>query len=146
MTKGTLLHTTKITSSKIREDMDRKKYDQYPQGRYISLIEMLYQILKVPEVITDLIFISIPTVPLEYRSGIDMDKFMATLDEVQIGSVLNNIRLCKELPNWRQHTASEMLIYEDLTKSNVSIDKITLFSLQPPELRKIVSKTIKYFR
>ena len=75
-----------------------------------------------------------------------MDKFMATLDEVQIGSVLSNIRLCKELPNWRQHTESEMLIYEDLTKSNVSIDKITLFSLQPPELRKIVSKTIKYFR
>ena len=68
MTKGTLLYTTKITSSKIREDMDRKKYDQYPQGRYISHIEMLHQILQVPEVITDLIFISIPTVPLKYLS------------------------------------------------------------------------------
>ena len=39
-----------------------------------------------------------------------------------------------------------MLIYEDLTCSKVSVDKITLFSLRPPELRKVISKPLHYFR
>ena len=39
-----------------------------------------------------------------------------------------------------------MRIYEDLTKSSIFIDKITLFSLRPPELRNIINTTKNYFR
>ena len=33
-----------------------------------------------------------------------------------------------------------------MKKSKISIDKITLFSLRPPELRKLMSKTRHYYR
>ena len=149
MTKSTFLHNTKVTSSKIQEDKDRQKNLKYPQGRYISHVEMLHQMLKYPEVITDLQFINIPTMPIEYRAGIELDSFVAPVAEdcAQTGSVSNDIRLFKEnLPQWRKHTIYEMRIYEDLTKSRISVDKITLFSLRPPELRSIIDKPRHYFR
>jgi hypothetical protein len=147
LTKSTFLHNTKIASSKMQEDKDRKKDSSYPQGRYISHVEMLHQMLKYPEVITDLHFVTITTTPLEYRAGIELDSFVAPApDEGQSGSASNDIRNGKALPEWRQHTIYEMRIYEDLTKSSISIDKITLFSLRPPELRNIINKTKNYFR
>ena len=73
--------------------------------------------LKHPEVITDLVFISVPTMPLEYRPGIDMGNFVASSDGAQTGSVSNDIRSTKEgLQPWKQHTAYELLIHKDLTK------------------------------
>ena len=58
----------------------------------------------------------------------------------QSGSVSNDIRSSKEgLPQWRKHTTSEIKIFEDLFKSRISIDKITLFSLRPPEFRYIIN-------
>ena len=149
MTKSTFLHNTKIASSKIQEDEDRGKDNKYPQGRYISHIEMLHQIMKYPEVTTDLSFITITTMPLEYRAGIELDNYVLSpvSDSAQSGSVSNDIRSSKEgLPQWRKHTTSEIKIFEDLFKSRISIDKITLFSLRPPELRYVINSTKHYFR
>lgn len=52
------------------EDEYRMKNDKYLKIRYISHVEILCQILKYPEVITDLVLVSISTMPIEYRSGI----------------------------------------------------------------------------
>ena len=149
LTKSTFLHNTKITSSKIQEDKDRKKDTKYPQGRYISHIEMLHQMMKYPEVTTDLTFVTITTMPLEYRSGIELDNYVLSPaeDSAQSGSVSNDIRSSKDgLPQWRKHTTNEIKIFEDLLKSRISVDKITLFSLRPPELRNIINRTKHYFR
>ena len=35
-------------------------------------MEMLHHILKYPEVITDLAFVSVPTTPLEFRAGVEL--------------------------------------------------------------------------
>ena len=39
-----------------------------------------------------------------------------------------------------------MRLYDDLKSSKVSIDKITLFSLRPPELRGFIDSVQNYFR
>ena len=88
--------------------------------------------------------------PLEFRAGISLEKNTvvgrSAADNTQIGSVSNDIRRSKQLPTWRQHSVNEMKIYKDLKQSRVSIDKITPFSLRPPELRKFIRRTSHYFR
>ena len=39
-----------------------------------------------------------------------------------------------------------MRIYDDLKQSQVSVDKISIFSLRPPELLDIIDTTWEYFR
>ena len=68
VTKTHFLHNTKVSSSKINEDkICRSKRElNHPQGRSISQMEMLHSLLKYSEVFTDLNFISIPTILLEF--------------------------------------------------------------------------------
>ena len=70
-TKGQFLHNTKIATSKKNEDDARAKSrdSTHPQGRAISLNEMVHLLLKYPEIITNLVFIFISTLPLEFRAG-----------------------------------------------------------------------------
>ena len=70
VTQATFLHNTKITSSKIAEDKDRMKNEGKPQGRCISHLGMLHMLLKYPEVVTNLDFVKITTMPLGLRAGI----------------------------------------------------------------------------
>ena len=71
VTKGQFLHNTKITTSKKNEDDFREKdrFRNHPQGRAISQNEMVNLLLKYPETITNLNFIYISTLPLEFRAG-----------------------------------------------------------------------------
>ena len=73
MTQATFLHNTKITSSKMGEDKVRQKDDKRSQGRCISHMEMLHVMLKYPEVVTNLEFIKVTTMPLELRAGIAIE-------------------------------------------------------------------------
>jgi predicted GIY-YIG superfamily endonuclease len=149
MTKAAFLHNTKVTSSKINEDKERgkKKENGYPQGRCISHMEMLHHIFRYPEVITNLNFVSIPTMPLEFRAGMALDAaVVSSNDGAQTGSVSNDIRSGKEFPSWRQHTVNELRIVDDLKLSKISIDRISLFSLRPPELRLLFNTPRNYYR
>ena len=114
-------------------------------------MEMLHHMMKYPEVITDLAFVTIQTTPLEFRAGVELENSTAVPTEkapdgAHAGSLSDDIRKSKNLPVWRQHSENEMRIYYDLTQSKVSIDKITAFSLRPPELRYLFNKTGQYFR
>ena len=149
VTKATFLHNTKVATSKINEDKERKskKDNAYPQGRCISHMEMLHHIFRYPEVTTNLKFVTIPSTPLEFRAGVESDSTVVNVkDSQQTGSVSNDIRQDNVLPQWRQHTEYEMRIYEDLKVSKISIDKISLFSLRPPEFRHTFNNPGQYFR
>ena len=71
VSKGTFLHNTKIATSKKNEDeareMDRSK--NHPQGRAINHNEMVHLLLQYPETITNLSFIHVSTLPLEFCAG-----------------------------------------------------------------------------
>ena len=100
--------------------------------------------LLYPEVITNLNFVSIPSMPLEFRVGVALECTVA--DSAQEGNVSNDI--CREIniPAWRQHSLNQMRIYDDLKQSKVSVDRISVFcSLRPPELMNIIDMTRNYF-
>ena len=71
VTKGQFLHNTKITSSKKNEENVRRKRRDFnhPQGRAVSQNEMVDLLLQYPEIMTNLNFIHISTLPLEFRAG-----------------------------------------------------------------------------
>ena len=52
---------------------EKKRESSHVQGRAISLMEMSHVMLKYPEVYTDLVFTSVPTMPLELRAGVDTE-------------------------------------------------------------------------
>ena len=96
-TKTTFLHNTKVSSLKFQEDKNRKKHNNKPQAQYISHMEQLSQMLRYAEVTTDLRFVNIPTMPLEYHTGIELDYFALSPDNdsAQAGSISNDIRSTK---------------------------------------------------
>lgn len=147
ITKSTFLHNTKVSTTKISEDKEKEKKrgNNYPQGRCVSHMEMFHLTLRYPEVHTNLNFETVPTTPLELRAGIALDKGTA-VDSAQVGTVSNDIRVEKNFPEWRQHTYRQMMICEDLKVSHVSVDKITVFSLRPPELLLLFDTIRNYFR
>ena len=76
--------------------------------------------LKYPEVYTDLMFVSIPTIPLELRAriekpckdakptNIDADHGDTLKDGAHVGIIFNDVCIALNLPEWRQHIQSEM--------------------------------------
>ena len=73
VTKAKFLHNTKITSSKMNEDKNIYKHRKYPQGGFISHMEMLHVMLKYPEVVTNIDFIKVSTIALELQPGIKVN-------------------------------------------------------------------------
>ena len=83
VTHGTFLQNTKITTSKINEDraLSIKRDSKHARGRAISEMEMRQMILQYPEVHTNLVFESIPTMPLELRAGVEKFKFKSQTED-----------------------------------------------------------------
>ena len=59
----------RVTSDKVQQAERKNKRDwKHPQGKVISINEVCHQILKYPEVITNLNFVIIQTTLLETRT------------------------------------------------------------------------------
>lgn len=153
--RSNFMHNTKISSSNYFQEKEReKKRDwKHPQGRCMSINEILHHILKYPEVITDLRFEDIPTVSLELRTGISLKtRTHQTQNSGSNNSNANNIpelnQHREDLPMNRLFTVPQIETYEDMFMNRKSsrVDKITRFSMRPPELLKIVDMVGMYFR
>ena len=154
-TKVSFLHNTKITSSKINEDkaLEKSHSKNLPRGRAVSVMEMLQNMLGEPEVMTTLVSETISTLPLEQRRG--TEKFnrnsyhrYSTDDGVIIGNESQHVRKdLKDLPEWRQHRDPELITIDDSIGSKFNPDKVTLFSVRPPELRviKLIGMYYRWF-
>ena len=135
------LHNTKITSSSVNEKkaLEKKRGKNHPKGRAINLMEKIQVMLNYPQVYTDMLFESVPTVSLEMRCGTHLksnnDNCPSDGDDTLPISYI--IRQQKNFPSWRQLRDPELLILQGLLNSPISVDKITLFSVRPPELRQI---------
>lgn len=66
-------------------------------------------------------------------------------DGDDILSLSYQIREEKGFPHWRQHRDEELLVLQGLFTSSISIDKITKFSVRPPELRHIFRNVGNYY-
>jgi len=150
---------TKITSSNINQKEAAKKRRENPayMGRALGLPEIISLLLAEPQIYCSRRFVRIPSVPLEERPGIlhetdnrSRDNEHLQLDQMErlrttgqmpvgyaairfIGKIIRNEVL--NLPLDRRFTEYEELIIADSLDSQVSLDRISIFSCRPPELR-----------
>ena len=149
VTQSTYLHNTKVTTSDVQQEKEKEKEKNFkhPEGRCISLTEMLHVMLRYPEVYTDLCFVSISTLPLELRCVKQISTDEEVNDGVFVESESSFIRESKpNLPNWRKHSLSEKLLMNDLKQSKMGYDKVVQFSLRPLELKPVIEKIGQYYR
>ena len=125
-------------------------------------MQIVQQIFGYPEVFTDMKFISIPTVPLEERAGIECapkeedqsftEELETTFRNQEDGvdlSIPSEVlrRHVLQLNDWRLHSPNELHIIDSCLKSNISLDStITKFSVRPPELRPLIREVGHYYR
>ena len=128
------------------EDKAREKDHKKPQGFCISHLEMLHNMLKYPEIVTNLDFINVPTMPLELQTGIVIESDKQMEDGAFISASIASFRCQNDMEEWRLYTNNQLLILDDIKLSNLSVDKVTQFSLRPPELLQICDKLGDYYR
>ena len=140
VTKSSFLHNTKISRSAHNENELHKLSHEYsrPQGRAISLMEMLHVMLKYPEVITDLRFVAIPTVPLEMCSSVWLSADRDASDAASAVPEIVKIRksTCITHSFW-SHSPMEERIINDLRFSHTKVDRITQFLIRPSEFKSL---------
>ena len=149
MSKATFLHNTKISSSKKNEDLAKEKErgNNLPPARLAHLTEMFQYVCGYGEVLTDLVDEVLPTQPLEHRTGVETIRNKSNIEDgADLVSISHTVRKALDLPKWRQHTDSELLILQGSLNTSISIDKITKFSLRPPELRFFFDQPGNYYR
>jgi len=63
----------KSTTSAMNEmkALSKKRGNKGPMGREISLMEITQVMLNYPNIYTDMMFLYIPTIPLELRAGVE---------------------------------------------------------------------------
>ena len=98
ITKETLLHNTKFSPSNVNLDKycDHKRDRKHDQGIEIRKTYILRVTLKYTEVMTYLVFVTIPTMsPFLHYSGIDVNRFSGkntTEDGAQVGVLSDAIQ------------------------------------------------------
>ena len=96
----------------------------------------------------DLIFVSIFTIPLELRVAKNINLDAETNDDLFFVSCISD-QVCSNkeyLPNWIQHSSKENFVINDLQKSGIFVEKVTRFSLGPPELLSTIGMIVNYYR
>eukprot|EP00957_Ditylum_brightwellii_P144540 11010501-Ditylum_brightwellii.AAC.1 len=152
------IHNSKIATSRLNEEkaikQSRNKY--HPMGRHIAHCEMLHQLFGHPDVFTTLEFIDISTFPFELRGGnkVTIDNQGNTVhqgvtpdDDVHIASCpAKQKRVELRLEDWRMFSENQMMTYRNHYMKNVTYDKVSQFSLRPPELLTLFDTVADYFR
>ena len=108
--------------------------------------------LRYPEVYTDLVFISVSTLPLELRcyKKISTD-IMREEEDVQDGTFTTSLSMhvrsnIRSLQTWRKVTENEGILMDDIKQSDMGYDKVTQFSLRPCELKVLIKKVGDFYR
>ena len=115
---------------------------------------MLHGMLKYSEVATDLVCTDIATTPLELRPTVrviirNKSNNGANIpnDGAEIGNECNNARISIGLDGYRQFTPNQLLVLSEEERQKVKVfDKISEFSIRPPELLLCFDKVGLYYR
>lgn len=130
------LHNTKIASNKLRAEDLKKRTRMF--DRILTQMEALTVALGDPLVTSTETFVHIPTAPREYRCA--FKKRVTTYknnipDEVANGATPNqDTRRMKRFPVARLFSSDQLRVIKDELESDLTIDKVTAFSIRPPEL------------
>ena len=143
---------TKISRSKrAKDEADRReKGKDKTVGYFIGTMECIAEMLGYPMVHTNGRFVFLDECPLEERPGYPNSRsFSAPLPKMSrhvpvIDQLLDaagggivpgiKVRADLELPSWRRFTEAQCVMIADLLYSPMSVDKVSAFSVRPPEL------------
>ena len=92
------------------EDKDREKHKNKAQIMCISHMEIIYVMLKYPEVVTNLIFIKLSTLQLDLWAGIRVNFDKDTEDGAYVITSVEAFRRLLDLDKYRLHTKNKLLI------------------------------------
>ena len=136
------LNNTKIRSvnnyhkQQMKDDKRKKKLSY---GRAITHMETLTVIFGTPLVYSTREFIHYPTVPREYRACFFREHIKTTSrpqDLLTLQGVTGQIiRQQLNFPNYRCFSTYQITVIEDELSSHLTIDRLTIFSIRPPELQ-----------
>ena len=162
ITKKSFLHNTKLSASKHNEDKARKSQKERgtPNGKALAITEMLHVMLKYSEVSSDLLFAEIETTSLETRTLFAVEynnenkpssknRFIPQMvnDGAEIGNICDNARHRSNLRKWRHFTENQLFVLEEKSESKgTKLDRISEFSIRPPELCGCFDQVGNYYR
>ena len=138
----------------VRKILAREAKKEKTQGiidsTTIASTECVSWMLQLPTVITTMDFVSVPTVSLENRGGVLLKRKNNTQSRANVPGVANEgpaeIRQHHlHFPRHRLFTGGQKIVIESVNKTPFSTDKVTVFSLRPPELL-FVNKLKLYYR
>ena len=111
-------------------DQDKKRERSYEKidCSMLSVTEGVHWLLRLPLVITNMVFIHIPNIPPENRF-VSVKRFSQRLPKV------NQLRTATcHVEQWRKISHSQQVLLFDIEGGHESYDKMALFNLRPPEL------------
>ena len=167
ISQAQFIHNSKISTSKYNEEkaLDKSRQAHLHKGRALSYLQMYQMLLGYPEVKTDLIFVSVPTLPYEQRAGIEKSPVTSNIansqnnaqnyknddydnidDNADLTIPAHEIRTELDLPDHRMHSESALLTLDSIFRSHVSVDRISKFSIRPPEFIGLFDNPGDYFR
>ena len=129
------IQNLKITGAAKRKDFEEKKKRPTASisALQVSQTEFLWWMLKLPIVITNIHFVHVPSIALEFRGGI-LHKCSNERRPAGASNDLLTVREQLNFPTYNCFTQRQKTHIEDALKSPFYIDRITLFSIRPPEL------------
>jgi len=158
------LHNTKVGHSAKHEKArlaSRRDAHHANKGRAMSIMEIIALIFGYDQVYTTIKFRHISTHPMEERAAYEKRPILKRLQEegladndVHSPTDLDESRTIpshivreriRNLPSWRKHTPTELILLRDQIISPLSLDSVTTFGIRPPELRFIRDQS-RYFR
>ena len=138
----------------VRKILAREAKQEKTQGiidsTTIASTECVSWMLQLPTVITTMDFVSVPSVSLENRGGVILKRKNNTQSRSNRPGIANEgpaeIREHHlHFPNHRLFTPGQKIVLESVNKTPFSTDKVTVFSIRPPELL-FVNKLKLYYR
>lgn len=82
--------------------------------------------------------------PLELCAGTAVQSDTLVEDGAYVETAVQNFRRSLGLEGYRIHSENQLLILDDLKLSKMSIDKVTQFSLRPPEFLQLFNTLGEY--
>ena len=133
------LNNTKITSvNKFHKERLQNKRVKVPTGRPLTQMEALTVINAENLIQTTIHFIHMPTCPRELRSAADAPYLRSSCRPQDLQAVLavtgQTARKRKNFPSNRLFTNQQITVIQDELRAPLQTDKITIFSMRPPEL------------
>ena len=147
------LYNTKIAGSAIVQGQaqrtqlwkrDRKK-DEYRNMAHLEIRQIMD---GVAEVLTNLPTVDVSTEPMEVRPGnrIELEISGAIITPDRFTSAIPMKKARSKLPRCQQMTKDQVTTFRNYNGHAAKYDKISIFSLRPPELFDLFSNPVEYFR